>query len=185
VETTTRESHRLGTLPYMAPELLHGKSASPATDQWALCVSLWETLYGRRPFAGKTVAALLDSIERGLPMQIGLLPRSIDAVLRRGLALDPAARYPSKPAVIAALRQARTTGGTVGEHQHASKRRNWFALAVGLACGAALGAFGWALRSGTVEPVPMAEREPAEAAEPSEPETSLSPCVLDDTSSPA
>ena len=179
-ETDARVSHRLGTLPYMAPELLDGKPATPATDQWALCVSLWETLYYKRPFAGQTVAALLESIEGGLPWHVGMIPRSVQAVLHRGLSFDPADRYPNMRALIAALRETRTAGATPGDHQ-APKQRSWFALVLALACGAALGAFGWAQRSRTVEPAPMAERdEPADAAESSEPETSVSPCVLDD-----
>jgi serine/threonine protein kinase len=178
-DADARVSHRLGTLPYMAPECLQGKRATPASDQWALCVALWETLYYSRPFKGATIAALLDSIERGLPRPLGLIPWSVQAVLRRGLSIDPADRYPDMQALIDALRQAcsRSTAGEVAP----SKRRNWFAAALAATCGALLGAYGWAHRPQPIDPAPeheSPETEPAPEPEPA-PEFSASPCVLD------
>src|SRR5690242_14015684 len=43
-----------GTLPYMAPEQIHGKSR-PASDQYALGIVAYEWLSGQRPFTGTTV----------------------------------------------------------------------------------------------------------------------------------
>ncbi len=47
----------LGTLEYMAPELLRGDQASFASDVWAFGVLFHELLVGRRPFDGSNAEA--------------------------------------------------------------------------------------------------------------------------------
>ncbi|MCG8557983.1 MAG: serine/threonine protein kinase [Proteobacteria bacterium] len=49
----TRTGSAVGTVPYMAPEHELGQPASEASDQYAFCVSLFESLYGLRPFQGR------------------------------------------------------------------------------------------------------------------------------------
>lgn len=51
-----------GTLPYLAPELWRGAPRTPATDVWALGVTLAEMLIGTRPFAGATAQQLAACI---------------------------------------------------------------------------------------------------------------------------
>jgi eukaryotic-like serine/threonine-protein kinase len=46
----------MGTPRYMAPEQHCGESLTPAADQYAFCVALWEGLCGEPPFAGETMA---------------------------------------------------------------------------------------------------------------------------------
>ncbi|MFV8754316.1 protein kinase domain-containing protein [Nannocystaceae bacterium ST9] len=101
---------RAGTVPFMAPERLEGGPADALGDQWSFCVTAWELLFGVLPFGARaTPDAILAAIasgriargrrERGLP-------RTIEAVLRRGLAEDPAARYPAMSDLLAALERA-------------------------------------------------------------------------------
>lgn len=105
----------MGTPPYMSPELLRGEAASPISDQWAFCVSLWQGLYGRRPFEGHTIRDLRETIEAGPPTRPprssvprpGSVPRWLHRALLRGLEPDPSLRWPSMDALLRTLRRGR------------------------------------------------------------------------------
>lgn len=104
----TAASHRFGTLAYMAPELLTGARATDRADQWSLCVALWETIFSKRPFEGDTPEALLAAIESGPPwLWWSLQPRAVLHVLRKGLSVNPADRYPNMRALAQALAEIR------------------------------------------------------------------------------
>jgi predicted Ser/Thr protein kinase/tetratricopeptide (TPR) repeat protein len=91
----------IGTPPYLAPELLDGGAATPASDQFAFAVTLVEAVAGRRPFAATTIEA--RRAERGQAPTLDGLPAWLRAIAARGLATDPAARFPSMDEVLAAL----------------------------------------------------------------------------------
>ena len=94
----------LGTPAYMAPEQWTGGTVGPAADQFAFCVALWEALTGERPFRGATVEALKAEVQKGpADLDASKLPRELRAVLRRGLDPDPARRWPSMDALLAAI----------------------------------------------------------------------------------
>jgi tetratricopeptide (TPR) repeat protein/predicted Ser/Thr protein kinase len=102
----TRTGARLGTPAYMAPEQLAGRAVDVRSDQFSFCVSLYEALYGDRPFAGTNAAALQDSIERGVPRrttQDSPVPVWVEQATLRGLAADPAERWPAMDALLDAL----------------------------------------------------------------------------------
>ena len=94
----------LGTPLYMAPEQAAG-APCPASDQFSLCVTAWELVYGVLPFTGDDLAALTAAICRGpaRPPTDRRVPRRIERALRRGLRPDPAARFPDVAALVAAL----------------------------------------------------------------------------------
>ena len=50
----TRPGQVMGTLDYLAPELIRGKPATPATDIYALGCVAFECVVGRAPFADKS-----------------------------------------------------------------------------------------------------------------------------------
>jgi tRNA A-37 threonylcarbamoyl transferase component Bud32/tetratricopeptide (TPR) repeat protein len=95
----------LGTPAYMAPEQLLGGVADARTDQFSFCVSLYEAMHGVRPFTGSTLEQLVVSIGAGkLPPKRSREP-ALDAAIARGLALDPADRFPSMALLLASLRR--------------------------------------------------------------------------------
>ena len=58
----TMDSNVIGTPEFLAPELLTDHRPGPATDLWALAVTLYYALDGRSPFRGETLAATLAAI---------------------------------------------------------------------------------------------------------------------------
>jgi len=94
----------IGTPAYMAPEQLQGEVATEASDQFGFCVTLFEAITGSRPFSGRTTAELLAAIAQGLsPVALERVPARLRVVLARGLALDPARRFPSMAALLDAM----------------------------------------------------------------------------------
>ncbi|MCX4242218.1 serine/threonine-protein kinase [Paraliomyxa miuraensis] len=99
--------HRfVGTPAYMAPEQLAGRRAEARSDQFACSVTLYEALYGERPFPGQTATELAYNVMRGFRRP---RPRTTDVpawlhqIVHRGLALVGAARWPSMAAYADAL----------------------------------------------------------------------------------
>lgn len=130
-DQVTEQGVVMGTPAYMAPEQFMGEPLDARTDQFALCVSLFEALYGRRPFQGQTRLALLDAITAGppvLPPGARNDPPWVLAALMRGLQVDPSRRFPDMRALKTAL------GGP-------QRPRRW--MAVGLAV-AVVGVGAWA-----------------------------------------
>jgi predicted Ser/Thr protein kinase len=95
----TRTGAYLGSLDYVSPEQVRGDAVTPASDRYALAAVLYECLVGEVPFACDTEAALLYAHVSEPPPRISdrrpELPRTLDDVLARGLAKDPAWRYPT------------------------------------------------------------------------------------------
>ncbi|MEK6373435.1 MAG: protein kinase [Acidobacteriota bacterium] len=109
-EETVELTHAVvGTLPYIAPELLRGEEATPASDLYALGVVMYEMAAARRPFAAKTQAVLFSEILNREPVparQINnAIPAALDDLIARLLAKDPA-RRPTAQEVIDGLRNA-------------------------------------------------------------------------------
>src|SRR4051794_20227611 len=84
----------LGTIDYMAPELLDGERVGPATDIYGLACLACETLTGTVPFLRDTDAATMYAHIVEPPPSVCQrrpeLPRALDAVLAAGMAKDPA-----------------------------------------------------------------------------------------------
>ncbi|HEV7559814.1 MAG TPA: serine/threonine-protein kinase, partial [Kofleriaceae bacterium] len=92
----TKTGAMVGTPYYMAPELYDGAAGDARSDQFSLCVALFTALYARRPFDGDTLQTLADNTREGrINEPASRVPRRIRAAIRRGLAVDPAARFGS------------------------------------------------------------------------------------------
>ena len=92
-----------GTPAYMAPEQFDGVEPTDKADQYALGVTFFELIYGRRP--SKYAPAISDA---GVPSHREQPPRRVPGwireVLYRSLRFDPEGRYPSMLAFADALR---------------------------------------------------------------------------------
>ncbi len=106
----TRTGSLMGTPAYMSPEQYDGKLADARSDQFALAITAWEAIWDTRPFQGEYLA-LVDAIKEGRIERSSApagerVPAQLEAVLRRALAVDPAARFPTVEALLDAIADA-------------------------------------------------------------------------------
>jgi len=100
----TRTGSVLGTPTYMAAEQHLGEPTDARTDQFSFCVSLWEALFGERPFAGTTrmaIGANVTAGEREPAPRDSNVPAAIRIALERGLAVNPDDRHADMAALVA------------------------------------------------------------------------------------
>jgi serine/threonine protein kinase/Tol biopolymer transport system component len=101
-----------GTVAYMAPEQIQSKPGA-ASDQYSLGVVVYEWLAGARPFDGSfTEMATKHLLVEPEPLRarVPTLAPTIEAVVLRALAKDPAQRFPSVQAFAQAFEQAAGAG---------------------------------------------------------------------------
>lgn len=104
----------LGTVHYFSPEQARGDTATPASDIYAIGVVLYEMLTGRLPFQGdSTLAIALKHVQEQPqpPSKINpRIPPSIENIIVKAMAKEPAARYPSAEVMKQALTNYRQMG---------------------------------------------------------------------------
>jgi len=106
----TRPGQVMGTLDYLAPELIRGDPATRLTDVYALGCVAFECVAGRAPFAEKSLFEVgLAHLEEQPPDPCAdrpELPSGFSAALLAALAKDPAQRPASAGALADGLRRA-------------------------------------------------------------------------------
>jgi len=121
----TRTGAMVGTPAYMSPEQHLGHGADARSDQFSFCVTLYQALYGARPFAGERISNLAFQVLQGKispPPAGSAVPARLRRVVLRGLQASPDDRYPGMPELLAAL-----------DHEVGLKRRGgWFVGAAAL-----------------------------------------------------
>ncbi len=97
-ERMTREKSIVGTLEYMSPERIQGRSMDGRSDIYSLGILLFELVSGRLPFHTDSEFELLRcQIEQHPPLLSSIVdvPAQLDEVVFRAMKKDPAGRYPT------------------------------------------------------------------------------------------
>ena len=146
----TGEGTIVGTLHYMAPEQLEGRTTDARTDIFAFGTLLFEMATGKRAFAGKSHASLIASILTSDPPPVssarpasgvGLLPSALDHIVERCLAKNPDDRWQSARDLKSELEWIATKGSGVTATQNRRRARSvviWAAATVVAAIAAVL-----------------------------------------------
>jgi len=94
----TESGSLVGTVKYLAPEQLEGKTVDARTDLYGLTTVLYEMLCGQVPFAANDLMTAMSRVKTDPPSAREIRPDisdSLDRFLLRGLARNPDARYPN------------------------------------------------------------------------------------------
>jgi serine/threonine protein kinase/Flp pilus assembly protein TadD len=106
----TESNAVVGTLFYVAPEVLRREPADARSDLWSLGVVFYEMAAGRHPFPGQTLfqvtSAILREPPRPLPQSV---PDGLRRVILRCLAKNPVERYQHASEARAALETIRAS----------------------------------------------------------------------------
>lgn len=86
-----------GTMEYMSPEQIRGRSVDPRCDLYAMGIILYEVLTGKPPFTGGNPASLMFRHLRDLPRppHVQGIPDRIPGVVMKLLEKEPVDRYSS------------------------------------------------------------------------------------------
>lgn len=125
----TLDGSILGTPDYMSPEQARGESAEAPTDQWSLCVVLYELITGSCPFHGDNYNALLCSIiEDPVAPRLGAAFGGAELwrIIMRGLEKTSQNRFPATLDLGRALAAWLLEQGVREDVSGTSIRRRWF-----------------------------------------------------------
>ncbi len=96
-ETLTQAGSMLGTVPYMSPEQVEGRTLDHRSDLFSLGIVLYELVTGRRPFQAESWARLISSILRDEPKPVTdlrpSLPQHLSQILSKCLEKNKSRRY--------------------------------------------------------------------------------------------
>jgi serine/threonine-protein kinase len=112
----TRTGMIVGTLGYIAPELLRGEGATPATDIYSLGCVAYECLSGRPPFADRSLLELANAHVNEQPTDPAVdrddAPEGLSWVILTALSKDAEERPPTAAAFANMLMSSARTLGT-------------------------------------------------------------------------
>ena len=180
----TASGTQLGTLAYMSPEQMLGKTVTPASDIFSLGSVMYEMCTGRRAFPANTHGEILDAVLHREPDAIARfnyeLPEELERIVRKAMSKRPDERYQSADDLIVDVRSLRRKfeSGSLTSHAETApvvaprRRRLGWGLALGALAVAAVGIAWWNLWGAPAEPaVPLSRplqltTDPGPEAEP-------------------
>jgi len=126
-QTSHTESGSLvGTVKYLAPEQIEGHPVDGRTDLYGLTTVLYEMLCGEVPFAATDLMGAMKRIRKDPPScrtKRPDVPPAVDAFLQKGLARNPADRYPDALTWSAQLTEAMRGGSPERADRHPPHRK--------------------------------------------------------------
>ncbi|MEK7793675.1 MAG: protein kinase, partial [Candidatus Hydrogenedentota bacterium] len=111
--TLTETGHVFGTPDFIAPEVVEGEKATHLSDQYALGVTMFELLTGKRPFTGeKKISLLFQRVSASAPDLRSVrpdVPQPVAEIVAQLLERSPAKRYRVYDDLLDELRRAMKT----------------------------------------------------------------------------
>jgi eukaryotic-like serine/threonine-protein kinase len=105
----TRGGVRKGKYAYMSPEQVTGSPLTSASDQFALGITLHESLTGRRPYDADSPLETMERVRACAPIDLTALDTDLAAIIARCLARAPRDRFADMTALARTLSTARRT----------------------------------------------------------------------------
>ncbi|MDE3248288.1 MAG: protein kinase, partial [Bacteroidota bacterium] len=106
----TQVNRVIGTMEFMAPELIEGKEPSAASDIYATGITMYELLSGRLPFESQSDYLLMQDIMKKKPLHLSTVnpsvPPGLAGIIMQALEKKPENRFLSARAFQQALIQA-------------------------------------------------------------------------------
>ena len=154
----------MGTLGYMSPEQVKGKSADTRSDIFSFGAILYEMLSGQRAFHGDSAAETMSAILREEPPDLSVTNQSIspglERIVRHCIEKNPEQRFHSAHDVAFALEAlSGLSGATAAATTAGPSARRRLLPALGVAAILAALGVGYFVGKGRGTPAPLAFRQ--------------------------